>query len=248
MNFHRTTVTRLLICCTLITACHAEPVAVSVHGVNYTEDEIYYKVIDPVDKTNSAGGESVLGFGAGGTMCCYSIPKKWQPGKKVGLEVEVWLTSLPHKPGNAKIEKQTLIVDLPKPADGKPSDLWVVRNPDGGFELIASNVSPPHANWPGKVKGWPVASKSFREKLIRRDLAKFEEDLRLYQDDQATLLKNPNLFAKEQWEFDMEHRKTEVSKFLGPSDPNYVEYLTKRTGEMVAYTEQRISSLKKELR
>jgi hypothetical protein len=234
--------------CMLISACEAKPVGVGVHAVNYTEDEITYRLVDPVDKENRAGGESINSYGAGGLMCCYSVPEKWRPGIKVELQVEVWLTSQPNEPnGRPKIENQKVTFDLPKPVDGKPSELWVIRNPDGKFDLVAANLGPTHPKWPGKIKGWPVASKAYHQKTMRRELAKHEDTLRLYRDEQQALEKDANHFAQDQWKFDMEYRKEQIAGFSGPSDQRYIDYLKKHASEMITYAEERISSIKKEL-
>lgn len=248
MSLNRTITYALLVGCMLISACEAKPVGVGVQAVNYTEDEITYRLVDPVDKENRAGGESINSYEAGGLMCCYSVPAKWRPGIKVELQVEIWLTSQPNEAnGRPKIENRTVTLDLPKPVDGKPSELWVIRNPDGTFDLVAANLDPTHPKWPGKIKGWPTASKSYRQKLMRRELAEHEDTLRLYQEEQQALEKDAGLFAKEQWKFDMEHRKDKIVSFSGPSDQRYIEYLKAHANEMVAYAEERIALIKKEL-
>ena len=75
----------LLGCCMLLAACQRSPVGVPVHAVNYTEDEATYRIIDPENTENRAGGETINSYGAGGLMCCYTVPEKWQPGIKVEL-------------------------------------------------------------------------------------------------------------------------------------------------------------------
>lgn len=248
MSINRIITYVLLCCCTLISACEAKQVGVGVHAVNYTEDEITYRIVDPADQENRAGGESINSYGAGGLMCCYSVPAKWRPGIKVELQAEVWLTSQPLGPdGNTKVEKQSVILELPKPVDGKPSELWVIRNPDGKFDLVASNFGPSHPKWSGKIKGWPIASKSYHQKLIRRELAALEDSLRRWKVQQHELANNPATFAKEQWEFDIEHQRNEVATFSGAADLRYIDYLKKNANEMVDYTQQRISAFKKEL-
>lgn len=250
MSINRIITYVLLGCCTLISACEAKPVGVGVHAVNYTEDEITYRIVDPVDKENRAGGESINSYGAGGLMCCYSVPAKWRPGIKVELQAEVWLTSHPVGPdGNTKVEKQSVTLDLPKPVDSKPSELWVIRNPDGKFDLVASNFGPSHPKWPGKIKGWPTASQSYVQKLIRRDLAMLEKTLRLFKNVQEALVKDPVRFAKEQWEYDVVERgKSEIANaYTGPMDQRYIAYLKADADEMINQTENKIAALKKGL-
>ncbi|WP_374581472.1 DUF3304 domain-containing protein [Pseudoduganella sp.] len=233
--------------CVLISACQSEPVGVPVHAVNYTEDEITYRIVDPKDDENRAGGETINSFGAGGLMCCYSVPGKWQPGIKVELQVELWLTSQQNGPdGSPRREKQTVILDLPKPVDDEPNELWVIRNPDGAFDLVACNCGPSHEKWPGKIKGMPIASESYRRKLIRRDLALLEDTLRTFKEAQDELTKDPVRYAKQQWETDSRHRREDISKYTGPSDKQYIAFLKAETDEIVASTDKKIAALRKE--
>lgn len=237
--------------CMLISACQAKPpgVGVGVHAVNYTEDEITYVIADPLDKENSAGGESINPFEAGGLMCCYTVPAKWRPGIKVELQVEVWLTSQPDGPdGNPKIEKKKVSLVLPKPLEDKPSELWVIRNPDGRFDLVASNYGPAHPKWPGKIKGMPTVSVSYLQKLIKRDLAQHEDYLKVYRGEQQALSADPAQFAKKRWEFDLKHRRDRVvNVFSGPTDRKYIVFLKADTNEMVERTEKKIAALRREL-
>ncbi|WP_374581470.1 DUF3304 domain-containing protein [Pseudoduganella sp.] len=235
--------------CVLISACQSEPVGVPVHAVNYTEDEITYRIVDPKDGENRAGGETINSFGAGGLMCCYTVPEKWQPGIKVELQLELWLTSQPNGPdGSPRRVKQSVTLDLPKPVDERPSELWVIRNPDGTFDLIACNCGPSHEKWPGKIKGMPIASKSHREKLIRRDLSEAEDVLQRFSKLKRELDDDPIPYAKENWEFRKEQGEASLlASYSGPNDQRYVEFLKKEADEMITYAEGRISRLKNEL-
>ncbi|MFL6676562.1 MAG: DUF3304 domain-containing protein [Massilia sp.] len=42
-------------------------------------------MVDPAKPDSSGGGELSDPFAAGGTTCCFSLPKKWRPGIKVRL-------------------------------------------------------------------------------------------------------------------------------------------------------------------
>jgi len=48
--------------------------------------------------------------------------------------------------------------------DGKPGELWVVRQADGSFGVVSSDYQPDHAKWPGAVKGWPVPTLEYKRK------------------------------------------------------------------------------------
>jgi hypothetical protein len=248
MNLNQAT-TYALFSFTLLTGCSVEHTGVSVHGINHTEDELTYRFFDPNNEKNSAGGESILPFASGGIMCCYSVPDKWQPGIKVGVEVEVTLTSQPKGPNGFRTKKHTLIFELPKALDGKPNELWVVLKPDGKFELVASNFSPDHSQWPGTVKNWPVASKSYREKLIRDELTELQGTLQRFQIDQQKLKTDPYDYAKGQWEYDVGERKDmEIAKaYSGPNDERYTTSLIEEADRIVEHTQNKIAALKKEL-
>lgn len=250
MSVKRISTYALFVCCTLMSACKDEMVGVGVHGVNYTEDELTYWIVDPNNKENRAGGEAINSYGAGGIMCCYSIPREWRPGIKVEVQAEVWLTSRPNGPdGKPKIEKKAVTVDLPKPINDQPSELWVVLDPNGKLELVAANLGPSHSDWPGKTKGMPVASKSYIKKLIRRELSDLERMSLIYQSDMRHLQSDPYGFAKEQWEFDVTKRgNTEIANaYSGWRDLRYIEHLRQKAEERMKFTEKRISDLERGL-
>lgn len=249
MRFKRIFTYAALSVCLLISACQSEPIGVPVHAVNYTEDEITYRIVDPKDAENRAGGETINSYGAGGLMCCYTVPEKWRPGIKVELQVELWLTSQPSGPdGSPKREKQTVSLDLPKPVDDKPNELWVIRSPDGTFDLVACNCGPSHEKWPGKIKGMPIVSKSYREKLIRRDLSEAEDVLHRFSKLKLELDTNPIPYAKENWNFRKDQGESSLlAAYSGPNDKRFVEFLKSEADEMVSYAKDRISKLKKEL-
>jgi drug/metabolite transporter superfamily protein YnfA len=152
-------------------------VPVSVSGVNYTDREINgYLFYDPKDENVIAGGEGLRPYSGGGIMCCYSLPKNWRPGIKIGLLVD-------NLKGNG--ERTRKVIELPAYPDGTPGDLWAIIYPDGTLGAVSTNYGPGHEKWPGKVKGWPVASIEYRRKLWERDVqleradkAAFERDLR----------------------------------------------------------------------
>ena len=70
-------------------ASATDDVAVSIHAVNYSNQEFEYSIHDPKDKLNQGGGESISRFGAGGSMCCYSLPRKWRPDLKVKIDFKL---------------------------------------------------------------------------------------------------------------------------------------------------------------
>ena len=147
-----------------LTAC-SEPkpskVGVSVSAINYTGQELGSFVFqNPDDPQKVAGGPGLLPYGAGGTMCCYSLPKKWRPGIKVKLVYYWWKG----KEEDTK-DRTTRIFEVPQYPDREPGMLWALFYEDGSVEVVSSDYDPGHEKWPGKVKSWPVPSLEYRRKL-----------------------------------------------------------------------------------
>ncbi|CDG83775.1 hypothetical protein GJA_3153 [Janthinobacterium agaricidamnosum NBRC 102515 = DSM 9628] len=128
-------------------ACSAvKPVSndleVSVHGVNYTADTFSYVVRNPADKSDKGTGELIDPFAAGGTVCCYQLPKQWKAGIQINIDITKWL----QKKENNKLQevKEQYLVEVPRYVNGTPGELWVMRNPDGSIGAISSNYQPNH--------------------------------------------------------------------------------------------------------
>jgi hypothetical protein len=136
-----------------------DKVGVAISGVNYSDQPITYALSEPADP-RSGGAEPIDPFGAGGTMCCFSLPAAWQPGIKVRVRIyDTRLTLVKDE-----------VVDLPPYVDGKPGRLWAVHYQDGSVDVLSSEYDPPHAKWPGKIKGWPVPTIEYRRKLVEREI------------------------------------------------------------------------------
>lgn len=181
MLFNRSTARRLLpaLCALFMTACanlHAEDsLGLAVSNVNYSGTSYDSALaVDPVTD-QSAGGEAAMAYGAGGQMCCYSLPPQWRPG----IQVEVRL--LKEKVGKTyqerAYEQDVWIkkrIEIP-PYQGHPSTLWIVIYPDQQIAAYATNYDPSNPNWPGKIKGWPVPSVEYQRKLWAQALAQKKE-------------------------------------------------------------------------
>ena len=155
----------------LISGCAplAEPmVPVPVSGINYTDKGFSYIFEDPNNGKIDAGGEDVSPYGAGGTMCCYPLPAKWH----AGITVKIKLYD-----DHGDFARDVLAEVGPYP-DGKAGQLWAALYPDGSVEAISSNFDPPHANWPGKIKGWPRPSIAYQRKLWQREVEEVKGVLR----------------------------------------------------------------------
>jgi len=216
-------------------------VPVSVHAVNYSDEEFEYTLEDPADQSNRGGGEAIGRFAAGGTMCCYSLPKKWRPGMKVKLNFELYF----HNPsgGDARKTRNTEVVDIPQYAN--PEELWLVRAADGEMSIVLSNVQPDHPKWPGLVKGWPIPSVAYQRERWNLYMQHELSGLKLFEELQKELIKNPQKSAKEAWPNEIKYNSGVVSKFSGPDDPGFLVYMKndceralKRSRELIKQLEE----------
>jgi hypothetical protein len=203
----------------LLAGCEEPTVGVNVHGVNYTGDTFSFIVNDPAKPDSGAGGELIDPFGAGGITCCVTLPNKWKPGIKLQVHTTHWL---PKKPDGSLPEvKEEHVVEVPPYVDGKPGELWVLREADGSVSVISSDFQPDHARWPGKVKGWPVPSLEYRRERWEISRKYEAEGVAFFLSMLDQLKKDPVRRAKEDWEFAKQQHPTEIKNFYGPEDPRY---------------------------
>lgn len=220
-------------------------VDVSLHGVNYSDRVFSYSVKDPLAKDKSgAGGELIDPFGAGGTMCCVTLPMTWRPGLKLQVDTTYWLDKRPD--GVLPEIKETRLVDVPPYVNGKPGELWVLRAVDGSVSVVSSDFQPDHPKWPGKTKGWPVPSLEYRRErwkiLYDHEQGGVENALSLLEE----LKKEPKSRAKEAWEFAREHDRKSIEGFSGPDDPKYVVFLKRDYEAYLEYSRGRVRQLMEE--
>jgi hypothetical protein len=204
----------------VLAGCEHPTVNVSVHGINYSGATFSYYVTDPTKPDSSGGGELIDPFAAGGTTCCFSLPKKWRPGIKVQVRTTHWLPKRPD--GSLPEVKEENIVEVPPYVDGNPGELWVLRAVDGNLSVISSDFQPDHRKWPGKLKGWPVPSLEYRRE--RWDLMRNHEQqgIELYLSLLAQLEQDPQHRAEEEWEFSKKDNPAAIGSFSGPDDPRYL--------------------------
>lgn len=187
---------------------------VNIQGVNYTDLEFSYEVQDPENKNNRGGGEIVNAFAAGGIRCCYELPLAWQPGMK--LRIGVTRPKRETLETRYEEEHEEHLVEVPQYAQGKPGDLWVVRNADETMSVVLSDVQPDHEQWPGKVKGWPVPSLAYQRKIYDMYVREAEQGVRLYERLLADLKANPAKKAREDWAYS---EKIVKKNYPNPSKP-----------------------------
>ena len=204
-------------------------VEVSVHGVNYSGTAFSYYLVDPGRQENDGVGELIDPFAAGGTVCCFSLPKIWRPGIKVQINETHWLPKLPD--GSLPEVKNVHTVEVPRYIDSKPGELWVMRGADGSMSVISSDFQPDHPKWPGSVKGWPIPSLEYQRERWEVDREHDEAVV----DAHVTLLNelenSPQKHARDAWEFAKSRNSKDLKNFSGPDDMRYHAYLKQKYTE-----------------
>ena len=200
-----------------------ERIPVAVHGVNHTAHEFSFVIVDPLDEKNIAGGETINAFGAGGTMCCFNLPKQWRPGTKAQVKATLWL---PRGPGESLSSlKKTYVIDVPAYQQGKAAELWILRTGDDEFSLVASNFQPDHPQWPGKIKGWPVPSMEYKRIIHAGLLKEAQSDVDLFESLLDGLKRHPVEHGKRVWEFRRINNANALKPYKGPADADFLTML-----------------------
>jgi hypothetical protein len=216
-------------------------VSVSIHGVNHSGDTFQFSVIDPRDTSNTGGGELIGPYEAGGIVCCFKLPSKWAPGTTVEIQSKHWLSTGDGKETSGIYTKH--MVEVPPYASGQAGELWVLRMADGKIDVVSSDLQPNHPQWPGKIKGWPVASREFMLKRWELEREDAESGVQLYRGLIAKLEKSPESTLDKAWAYDKENREDEIKLFSGSRDPAYMQYLIERYKEGLRWTESRLAQI-----
>lgn len=228
----------------LLSACAKTDVPVSIHGVNYSGEIFRYFIVDPNDKKNNGGGETIDPYGAGGTMCCYSLPKKWRPGIKVQINATHWLSN--KTDDNLQEVSETKIVEVPAYANGHPGELWVLRGEKGELDLISSDYQPDHAKWPGKIKGWPIPSVEYRRERWQVYMDYEQGGVKLFEGLLAELRDAPDKRAKDSWDYAKKDDPKSLAPYSGPEDVRYREALKAEYTQSLMRSRKKVEQLKKE--
>ncbi|MED5594405.1 DUF3304 domain-containing protein [Janthinobacterium sp. P210006] len=140
--------------------------AASIQALNYSSREVDYIAVENPGNTNSGGGgDSIRPYGQGGSICCFSVPEKWHADLKV---VVVYQLS-----PDPTFHRET--VSIPPYPDGKGGDIWLIVYEDGSVGAVVSLYGPSRPEWPGKIKGYPVPTKEYRDER-RKDKLKREKN------------------------------------------------------------------------
>jgi hypothetical protein len=226
----------------MLVAC-SKPLPVSIHGVNYTVEPFSYVVTDPNDPKNTGGGELIESYSAGGTMCCYELPRKWQPGIKVSVRSAHWVG----KSADDSLRQivTTHLMEVPRYADGKPGELWVLRSADGSIDLVSSDFQPNHPEWPGKVKGWPIPSITYKRERWQIEFDHQMSFLKSYEESEAQLISSPDDAAQEEWDTLSEYDHKSLAGFSGARDIEFRKKMERDNKEGIARVRARLQQLER---
>jgi hypothetical protein len=194
-------------------------VPVNIHGVNYGGDSFTYVVVDPANAENNGGGELIESYAAGGTMCCYELPRKWQPGMTLSIKVTHHLGKNADDSYHDVAANEVVVV--PRYLDDKPGEIWVLRGSDGKVDVVWSDYQPDHPNWPGKVKGWPVPSLAYQRERWDIYINHAKGGVDLFEKLLAELNSDPDARAAKAWDFELRDDQRLIAGFSGPDDPKY---------------------------
>lgn len=155
----------LVVCAaTLLASCASaqsqkpKSLGAAVRSINYSGKEVELTVIDPLDKSNGSGGDALNPYSMGGTICCFSIPAEWHHGYQVIVKYSFYPDETWHEQ----------LVDVPPYPQGIAGDIWLAMHEDGRAEAVVSNFGPTRDEWPGRIKGRPVPSAEYANK-VRND-------------------------------------------------------------------------------
>jgi hypothetical protein len=227
----------------MLAACAKPTPPVSVHGVNYSGDAFSYVVIDPNNAKNTAQGELIGPYAAGGTTCCYELPKKWQYGIKISVQSTHWLGKAADRSLHEIVA--THLVEVPRYPDGNPGELWVLRATDGSMSVVSSDFQPDHPDWPGIVKGWPVPSLAYRRERWDIDIDHQKFFLHAYEEFAAMVKSAPDEAAQEEWDNSLQYDKKSLSGFSGPQDLAYRKKIEQTNKDGLERVRARLEQLRK---
>lgn len=208
--------------------------AVSVSAINYTGRDLNGYLFENPDNGKVAGGPGLNPYEGGGTMCCYSLPRKWHKGIKVKLRYDWWA-------GTSDIrDYQYVTVEVPPYPTDEPGMLWALLYEDGSVEVVASAVDPGHPKWPGKVKHWPAPSREYKLKLWEEERKELHDLEAMFQE----AIDNPTSedFSKD-WKYASERHPEDVKKYAGPDDPRFRSYSIQKTREALLNVRTQIGHL-----
>lgn len=243
MNFFKSALINTLAASVLlmpvVSASAGDDVAVSIHAVNYSDQEFEYSIHDPKDKSNSGGGESIGRFGAGGTMCCYSLPRKWRSDLKVKIDFTVYFPRRPD--GTLPKAISSTLADIPQYS--QPQEMWVLRDVEGKMTVVISKFEPDHPEWPGQVKGWPVPSLAYLRDRADIHINMSKSYVRVFQELSDEMRDQPEKTAERRWKFAEEYDKDSLKGYSGYKDKKFQKSLIEHFATSLAESKKSLEKL-----
>ena len=226
-------------------ACSSAPkqLGLPVVGVNYTDFDYSMSVYDTARADNRVSSGELTPFSAGGQMCCFDLPRQWQPGMKLKVRSYKGVSE-----GGKWVRDDVTeqLVEVPRYEPGELGTLWVLQFADGRVEVLNSMVSPEHPQWTGFVKGWPKPSLAYRTKIWKIYYDQAVSDVRTFERAVRKTEVDPLNAAKEAWPTDWKYSREQVKNFSGPSDPAYQGYLLEQYRKALASSQADVERLKKD--
>ena len=231
-------------CAPVLVACGKSSLPVSIHGVNYSVEPFSFVLNDPVDPRNQGSGELVDSYAAGGTTCCYELPKKWRPGLKVSIQSKHWVG----KDADSSLHDidSTHLAEVPPYVGDKPGELWILRAADGSFDIVSSDFQPDHPKWPGRVKGWPIPALDYQRQRWDLHIDYEKRGVSLYESRLEELNTTPEVRANTAWEYALNDDKKSLEGFNGPYDAKFRLSLRTHYEKQLALTSARLRNLERE--
>ena len=227
------------------TACSSAPkqLGLPVVGVNYTDFDYSMSVYDTVRADNRVSSGELTPFSAGGQMCCFDLPRQWQPGMKLKVRSYKGVSE-----GGKWVRDDVTeqLVEVPRYEPGELGTLWVLQFADGRVEVLNSMVSPEHPQWTGSVKGWPKPSLAYRTKIWKVNYDQASGYVKLFEESIRNLELNPEEELREAWNHAARRRPDELKRFRGPDDPEYKKWLASSYESSLADSKKQLEQIAKE--
>ncbi|WP_157956979.1 DUF3304 domain-containing protein, partial [Salinicola aestuarinus] len=151
--------------------------------------------------------------------------------------------SLARREAEGKLN-ETIHVDVPKYETPARGILWVQFLPDKKANVVVSDLSPPHDDFPGEVKGWPVPSDKYRRSIVDREVKDAQASLAVYRKGIDDVQSREDGVFEKYWNIDKDVFAQDVEKFDGWGDPAYQEYLLENLSMSAKRMENKIERLR----
>ena len=180
------------------------------------------------------------------------MPKTWHEDLQVDVIVRYPLEGESYEERQADRTRreaegrlqETIRLDIPRYETPARGTLWVQFLPDNRASVVVSNLTPAHENFPGDVKGWPVPSDEYRQKLINIKIEDAKQRLERSRKSLFLIKTGNKQKLKELWRIYSDIYSENISSFNNYYDPEFIEFLTERFKERIRADEQTISLLK----